>query len=331
MKPLVSSEFSKKVWFLILSVLGLVVAWQLRSIIAIFFVAFLAVQTMRPFMHWAESKGIHRYIVVPAAIILFLAMVALLMFFIIPRLISSAEPLAQQVAKNLDTFLKTYSIPFSTEKITAIIEQRFASVSVVVFSVAELALRAVAAVVTSVVIAVYWLVDYERVRRGIISIFPKGWQGEARTIYKSIERKLSHWAIGQFLLSLAVGIMVYITLLLLGVDYALELGVIAAVFELLPIIGPVLSAVPAIALAYTQSTSLALLVILAYVLIQQLENHILSPLLFARAVKLHPLIVILSFLVGSVSFGIVGAILAVPTALSISAVVDSLRRQQPAT
>ena len=122
--------------------------------------------------------------------------------------------------------------------------------------------------------------------------------------------------------------MVYVGLALMGIKFALVLGILAMLLEVVPIIGPVIAAIPAVFFAFMQSPSLGLWVILFYVIVQQLENHILVPLVFGKTIGLNPVVVIIALLVGSQLAGIVGMILAVPIATIIVEMLDDLAKHK---
>jgi len=113
-------------------------------------------------------------------------------------------------------------------------------------------------------------------------------------------------------------ILTYVVLLLLGVKFALVLALIAGILELIPFVGPIISAVPAIIIAFSQSPLLAVLVVILYFVVQQLENNILVPKIMQKAVGLNPIITIVVILIGAKLSGIMGAILAVPVATVVS-------------
>jgi predicted PurR-regulated permease PerM len=143
-------------------------------------------------------------------------------------------------------------------------------------------------------------------------------------VVKRIEAKLGSWMMGQLFLMLTVGLLCYIGLLLLGVRYALPLAIIAGIFEIVPNIGPIVSAIPAILLALSISPVMALSVGVLYLVIQQLENNVIVPLVMKRSVGLSPVITIFALLVGGQLAGVAGAVLAVPVLLIVQELIIAL-------
>src|SRR5262249_24886232 len=148
---------------------------------------------------------------------------------------------------------------------------------------------------------------------------------QARRVSDAIGERMGGWLLGQVALSSSIGLASFVALEVIGVDNALLLAVVAAVAELIPIIGPWIAALPAVAVAFAQEPLKALLTVIAYVLIQQVESNLLAPRIMGRAVRLHPLAVILALLAGASLFGIVGALVAVPVASAVSVVLDEVR------
>lgn len=131
-------------------------------------------------------------------------------------------------------------------------------------------------------------------------------------VIEQINDKLGAWLQGQFLLSLSIALLTWITLMTLGMPFALPLAVLAGLFEIVPTIGPIISAVPAVVVALTISPNMAFIIMAAYIVIQMIENHLLVPRIMQRAVGLNPVVVIIGVIVGDRLLGIPGALLSVP-------------------
>ncbi|RJQ35959.1 AI-2E family transporter [Candidatus Parcubacteria bacterium] len=148
-------------------------------------------------------------------------------------------------------------------------------------------------------------------------------------LWQRTQTKLGRWLRGQLILGLIIGVLVYFTLIILGVPYAFTLALLAAVLELVPIIGPILAAIPAVFFGFLDSPVRGLVVAAAYVLIQQIESHLLVPLVMRQALGLNPLIVIIGLLAGAKLGGIIGMFLAVPLASVIAEfLVDTDRKRR---
>jgi len=127
---------------------------------------------------------------------------------------------------------------------------------------------------------------------------------------------------GNILISVICGIIVYAGLVLLHVPFALPLALFAAIFDLLPLVGQTIGAIPAVIIGFGVSPITGVLVIILHLIYQQVENNIISPMIYNKALNLFPSVVFLSVLLGASLFGILGAFLSLPVAASIPAIID---------
>jgi predicted PurR-regulated permease PerM len=172
----------------------------------------------------------------------------------------------------------------------------------------------VVGVLTILILTFYFLVEADTIFRTFVRLFGPERRPRVAAVSIEITRTVSAWLGGQLLLAAIIGTTAGIALWLMGVPYFYVLAVIAAIGEMIPVIGPLLSAVPAVAVAFSVSGKLGLGVIVFFVLQQQIENHVLVPKLMERQLGVSAVTVIIALLVGSTLLGIVGALLAVPTA-----------------
>jgi predicted PurR-regulated permease PerM len=180
----------------------------------------------------------------------------------------------------------------------------------------------------TLILALYLTADSKRILRYGAAFLPNDRQPQAERIAHHIGQRLGGWVRGQLLLSAIIGTMTLVGLSVLGVRYAVLLAIIAAIGEVIPMIGPIVSAVPAVIIAFIYSPVQGLLTLVLYVVIQQLENNLVVPKVMERAVSLHPLAVMLALLAGSQLLGIAGAVLSVPVTAALSVIVDEVRRER---
>jgi predicted PurR-regulated permease PerM len=155
-------------------------------------------------------------------------------------------------------------------------------------------------------------------------LFPRGKRRRVDDACRRVTTKVSAWLGGQLLLGGIIGASAALGLWLMGVPYFYVLALIAAIGELIPIVGPLLAAVPAIAVASSVSPGLALGVLIFFAAQQQFENHVLVPKVMERQVGVSAVVVVIALLVGGSLLGVVGAILAVPTAAILHVLVQEL-------
>ena len=140
-------------------------------------------------------------------------------------------------------------------------------------------------------------------------------------VVKNIEQRLGSWVQGQLFLMLIIGVVSYIGLLLLKIDFALPLAILAGLLEIVPTIGPIISAIPAVIIGLSMTPVTALLVALLFFLIHQSENTLVVPFVMKKSVGLPPLLTIIALMIGGKLAGIAGVVLAVPVVLIIQEIL----------
>jgi len=177
---------------------------------------------------------------------------------------------------------------------------------------------------TILILAFYLMVDAENVARTFVRLFPRAERPRVEDACRRVSTKVSAWLGGQLLLAAIIGGTAALGLFLMGVPYFYVLALIASIGEMIPIVGPLLAAVPAIAVAFTVSPALALGVAVFFFVQQQFENHVLVPKVMERQVGVSAAGVIVALLVGGTLLGVVGAILAVPTVAVLQVILEEL-------
>jgi predicted PurR-regulated permease PerM len=177
-----------------------------------------------------------------------------------------------------------------------------------------------------VVISFYLAVQKNGIENFLRIIIPSKKEEYIINLWNRTEVKIGRWMQGQLLLAVIIGPLVFLGLTLFQVKYALTLAIVASVFELIPIFGPILSAVPAVIFGFGESATLGFILIGFYLIIHQFENHLLYPLVVKKIIGVNPLIVIISLIVGYELVGFLGIILAVPLATLLMEFIGDARR-----
>jgi predicted PurR-regulated permease PerM len=193
-----------------------------------------------------------------------------------------------------------------------------------VFSAIGAVLGGVLGVLTVLIVTFYLLVDAHNILRTFLRLFAPSDRPRVHEACRRVATKVSAWLGGQLLLAAIIGSTAALGLWLMGVPYFYVLALVAGVGEMIPVVGPLLAAIPAILVALTVSPALALGVAIFYVVQQQFENHILVPKVMERQVGVSATIVIVALLLGASLLGVVGAILAVPTAAILQVIFEEL-------
>ena len=175
-----------------------------------------------------------------------------------------------------------------------------------------------------VVISFYLSVQERGIENFLRIVAPKEYEGYIIGLWNRSKKKIGGWMQGQILLGILVGVLVFLGLTILQVKYALLLAILSAIFELIPIFGPILAAIPAIAIAFLQGPSSALAVLILYVIIQQFENHLIYPVVVKKATGVPPILVILALIIGGKLGGFLGILLSVPLATVLMEIMNDI-------
>ncbi len=323
----------------ILLILLFVFLYLLKDVVIIFLFALVIASGISPFANWLDERGFPRVIGVLALYLVMLALAVVVLSLVVPyisddisRLISVLPKVVAQVSSSLQTAQQASPqyLDFLSEvqnilsSLSSYLQQASQSVVGLIVSVFGGAFSFVAILI----ISFYLSVTRKGVETFLGSVVPEKYEGYVISLWKRTEAKVGKWLQGQLLLGLIVGLIVYIGLSLLHVRFALLLSLLIMVLELVPMVGPVVAAVPAVFLAFLQSPSLGIFVIIFYVIVQQLENHVLVPLILGKSLNLNPVVVIIALLVGENLAGIPGMILAVPISTIIVEMLDDVARQK---
>ena len=192
------------------------------------------------------------------------------------------------------------------------------------FSLASAAFGGAVSFILIIVLSFYLSMQEKGVENFLKIVVPARHENYAIGLWQRWKSKIGLWLQGQILLGFIVGVLVYIGLTLLQIEYALTFALLAAVFELIPIFGPILSAIPPIMVALIQNPFLALEVGILYVIIQQFENHLIYPLVVRKIVGVPSVMVILSLVIGAQVGGFFGMLLAIPLAALIIEILDDI-------
>jgi len=192
------------------------------------------------------------------------------------------------------------------------------------FPVIHSTIAALSGIIGVLFLAIYIGADTELYRRGILSLIPHRIRQRGEQVLDALADALRRWLITQFIAMLAIGGVTAIVLLVLHVPGALPLAILAGLLEFVPTVGPILSAIPAVAMAFVESPEKAAVVAVAYIGIQFLENHLLIPILMKEGVDLPPVLTILTQAAMALTFGIMGLFVAVPVLVVATILVKML-------
>ncbi len=268
--------------------------------------------TLSPAVKFLQKKKIPKVIAALISYLIVLIILFSLIFPIIPFFVSQIQALFSSFPKYLNQVATILYLPTDINQINQFLGNELGAIGENAFSVTSKLFGGLFSTLTVFVVSFYMLIDKERIQKGFISLFPKNNQAKAEEILTLVEEKLGAWFRGQVLLCFSIGLLTWIVLTLLGLKFALPLAVVAGLLEIIPTVGPIISAIPAIIVALAISPTMAIIVALSYVVIQALENNLLVPKIMQKAVGLNPIVIILAIVTGARLIGIIGALLAIP-------------------
>ncbi len=305
----------------ILAVLGTIyLLFVIREVIVLLFIVAILVITFRPIVK-SWSKAIGKPLSILSLVLILILFIAGFVYVIIPPLVEQTKQLANVIPDLLtqSSFIRAH-VPEIGKGISTIAES-LGGVTSSFISFTASVFGGIVSFFTIIILTIYFLAD-EKIFQNFRALIPKHKEGDAYVLMGKISIKIGDWLRGQLLLGLIIGVCVYIGLSLIGVKYALVLAIISAVLEIIPIVGPVISGALAALISLSISPLTALIVVIFYILLSQLENTLIVPKVMQKAVGLPPAIIIIAVLIGGKILGIIGALLAVPIAAILFVVVQ---------
>lgn len=313
-------------FFLVL--LSFFVLYLIREVVALLFVSLVLAAALDPWVDYLQKYKIPRSVSILIIYILSLSILSLVVAMLVP-------PVSEQIgqlAKNLPFYYERLSLgisqiteggrqpslPEALQSLSANLGETTKSI----FSTITGIFGGLVSFIAVLVIVFYLTIEEATLKKLVRFLTPTHNRDYVADLIERMQKKIGLWLRGQLALCLIIGIITYIGLLVLGVKYALLLALIAGILEIVPFVGPVISAIPAILVGFSDSLVKVLLIIMLYFVVQQFENHIIVPKVMQKAVGLNPIIIILAILIGAKLGGVVGALLAVPVTAAIGVILS---------
>ncbi len=302
--------------------------FQTRGILASIFIAYIINTALLPLVHILKKRGFPHFL---SAVIPFVSMILFLLLIIMPLfpfLIDQVKSLGTGLPEYLGESASVLGLDVNVDKIQETFANEFSTIGRNAFSVTSRVFGGVFSLLTVLVVSFYLVLYHDRFKNNIAHLFHRNEREHVKDTLDSIDETLGAWLRGQVVLSLAIGIITWIALSILGLPFAVPLAIIAGLLEIVPTLGPILASIPAIIVALTISPTLALIVAGIYVVIQLLENNILVPKIMQRAVGLNPVIVITAVMIGANLMGVVGALLSIPFVSFLIVLFNSINAEE---
>ena len=338
--------------------------WYLNDIVLVVLAAVVVASAIEPLTIALGRLGVARIISVLATYLVLALLFVGFFYFFVPSLLSDTANFLRAVPKLLEVVPASLPIeanqlsvergadlaqtlshglrqavaePSSLTAVFTDLSQILSSFSNAFWDNISVVFGGIVSFILMVVLSFYLAVQEDGVAAFLHVVTPERHEAYVLGLWRRAKRKIGFWIQGQILLAVLVGILVYLGLTVIGVKNALFLAALAAVFETIPLFGPILSAIPGIMLAFASGTLIApagitsaLLVAGLYLIIQQFENHLIYPLVVKKIVGVPPLLVILALLTGAKLAGFLGILLAVPIAATLVEYFDDLQKRKAA-
>ncbi len=337
-----SSEwtFRRVVWATLVFAFVIFCFWLLYRFYAVIFTLFIAIvigTVIRPIANWLFQRGIPRMAGVILVYLLLLILIAGFLWLLFPVLFEQVTTIAKDVPgyyQNVHAWF-AHSPNQLVIRLGALLPPGTPSLNPapptnqnVVASAAQVmqyilsAARIIFMAIVILTLTLYWALDGPRIIKSILLLVPQDQREGMNELISAMETKVGFYIAGQGLLCLFIGVLALIAYVLIGLPNALVLAMAAGVLEAVPMVGPVLGAVPASLVALSIAPSKLIWVIVASIVIQQTENSLLVPRVMKRTVGVNPFVTLLALFAFSSLFGIDGALMAIPMAAIVQLVLN---------
>jgi predicted PurR-regulated permease PerM len=319
------------------------VFYKLLDLVLVVLTAVVIASAVEPIVKWFGKFRVKRVLAVIITYIATILVFSGLLYFFIPPVLDEAAGVLNDAPKYLESLtlwnplnnaenaVKGLSDKITNGDLVAQFRDLTTNISTNLVTIISNIFGGVFSFVLIIVLSFYLAVQEAGVEKFLKVVTPVQYEAHIVDLWKRSQRKIGYWMQGQLLLGLLVGILVYLGLTILGVKNALILAVFAGVFEIIPIFGPIIAAIPAILLALVDGgVTLALMVLGLFVIIQQFENHLIYPLVVKKMVGISPILVILALIIGAKLAGFLGIILSAPISSVLMEYIDDVQKDKRA-
>lgn len=326
--------------FLIAMLLAAV--YFVRDIVALVLFSIVIASSVEPGVRFFEKKRIPRVLSLLFIYFVGFLILATMFYMVVPNLVSELSRFAITLPQYLNytgglhdlfSFLPSFGGSFSSvlQDVLLGLQDKVSEFSSGFFSATAKVFGGVFSFFLIVVLSFYLAVQKDGLDNFVRIITPDQYEKYILNLWRKSHKKIGLWLQGQILLGLLVGVLVFLGLTILRVEYAFSFALLAAVFELIPIFGPIMASIPPVLVAFLQSPSLGVAVIILFVIIQQFENHLIYPLVVRKIIGIPPIISILAIIIGGKLGGFFGILLAVPMATVLMEFLNDLAERKKIT
>ena len=333
----------RTIWAAIGSVALAYIAYRtylaIASVVTLLVVAGFFAIVLNPAVDALQHRGrMRRGMATGVVFIIFLGIVAALLYAFIRPLADQGSTFADDLPGYVDDarngegpvgdLVERYDLEDYVDRNQERLQQSFTDLGAPALDLARTVFAGIFAAVTILVLVFLMLMEAEALTDTALRLIPARRRERVRLVATDASRALSGYVFGNLVISVIAGLAAWMMLLALGVPYAGVLGLFVGFTDLIPLVGATLGAVPTIAFAFLHSTTAGIVALVFFIVYQQFENHVLQVSIMSRTVKVNPLTVLVSVLIGVKLFGLLGALLAIPAAGVIQVVALDIYRER---
>ena len=331
-----------------LAVILLAVLYYLSDIVVVIVAAIVIASTIEPLIRRLKRRKIHRVATVLVAYVILAVLLAGILIFFMPLIVKDATNFIASLPETIS--LQELWSPISNTGLSSgqsssalgshmlslvdfvnYLQSLVMGTSGNMFQVAGTIFGGLFSFILIIVLSFYLAVQEEGVDDFLRIVAPVKHHDYIIDLWKRSQRKIALWLQGQVILGIVVGVLVYIMLVSVGIPHALILALLAAMLEIIPVFGPIISSVPAILVAFTdRGAGIGILVVCLYLVIYQLESQVFYPLVVKKIVGVSPIVVILALVIGAKLGGVLGALIAVPLSAVLMEYIHDIEKYKNA-
>jgi len=313
---------ARTIIFTVFFLLSLGLLWQIKELIFSLFIAFIIAGALKPAVAYFEKMRLPRPVGAVFIFALFIFIIFNIFSLVIPPLINEVIYLSKTLPVIIKTSLPNYAsyfnFDFLTKNLPGLTNQTIDFIKTIFSNVFF--------VTSTLFFGFYFLLEKHLAKRLLENFFDDHEVNKIELISDRAQARMSSWFWGEVILMIVVGILTYIGLNIIGMKYALALAVLAGLLEVVPTLGPIASSIPAILIGLSHSPILALSNVALYLVVQQLENNLIVPIVMRKVTGLHPVAILIAMVVGGKLAGIMGVFLAVPTTIFIETILIEIQK-----
>lgn len=311
-----------RVFLMLILVVGL---YAISPVLVALLMAIVISSALDAPLNYLESKKIPRLLGILFLFVAAVSILVLLLYTIIPIVAIEFKNFFANLDKLESVLIKLFGISQITDQFSVGLNKITSTIfsgNFSFFGFIPAVFTNIVFFIATLVISFYLALYRDGVENFLRAILPLSYENYIVDVFHRTRKKIGKWLEGQLFLSAIIAVITAIGLKILGVDYALVLGLIAGIFEIIPFVGPIVAGFLAFLIAVSQSFVLGIYTIILFLIIQQLESHLIVPIVMRKTVGIHPVVVVIAILAGSQIAGFVGVVLAIPIVVIFQELIE---------